>query len=68
MSVTSTAHANANTRSVCKGATSVLAPIEDDLLKFIFELREQGFAVSFSAAVIQAGITIDARGLPTQIE
>ena len=48
-------HANANAKSVCKGVTSVLAPpIEDDLLKFIFELREQGFAVSISTVVIQA--------------
>jgi hypothetical protein len=54
MSATLTAHANANAKSVCKGVTLVLAPIEDDLLKFIFELREQGFAVSISAVVIQA--------------
>ena len=47
-------HANANAKSVCKGVTSVLAPIEDDLLKFIFELREQGFAVSIRAVDIQA--------------
>ena len=54
MSATLTAHANTNARSVYKGATtSVLAPIEDDQLKFIFELREQGFAVSISAVVIQ---------------
>ena len=32
----------------------LLAPIEDDLFKFIFELREQGFAVSISTVIIQA--------------
>ena len=54
MSAMLTAHANTNAKSVCKGVTSVLAPIEDDLLKFFFELREQGFAVSISPVVIQA--------------
>ena len=46
------AHGNANAKSVCLGVTSVLQPIEDDLLKFIFELREQGFAVSIRAVVM----------------
>ena len=55
MTATLRAHGNANAKSVCKGVTSVLTPIEDDLLKFIFELREQGFApVSISAVVIHA--------------
>ena len=36
MSATLTAHTNANAKSVCKGTTLVLAPIKDDLLKFIF--------------------------------
>ena len=41
-------------KSIGKGRTSVLAPIENDLLlKFIFELREQGFAVSISAVVFK---------------
>ena len=47
-------HGNAKAKSTAKGPTSVLAPIENDLLKFIFELREQGFAVSISTVVIQA--------------
>ena len=47
-------HSNSNAKSIAKGPTSVLTPIEDDLLKFIFELREQGFAVSILAVVIQA--------------
>ena len=45
---------NSKAKSIAKGTTSVLKPIENDLLKFIFELREQGFAVSISAVVIQA--------------
>ena len=46
------AHGNANAKSVCLGVTSVLQPIEDDLLKFIVQLREQGFAVSIRAVVV----------------
>ena len=45
---------NANAKSTAKGPRSILPPIEEDLLKFIFELREQGFAVSILAIVIQA--------------
>jgi hypothetical protein len=54
-------HSNSNAESTANGPTSVLTPIEDDLLKFIFELREQGFAVSISAVVIQASprLTVD---------
>ncbi len=47
-------HGNSNAKSTARGPTLVSTPIEDDLLKYIFELREQGFAVSISAAVIQA--------------
>jgi uncharacterized protein (DUF2236 family) len=48
-------HSNSRATSTAKGPISVLKkPIESDLLKFIFELREQGFAVSISAVVIQA--------------
>ena len=47
-------HGNSKAKSTAKGPTSVLAPIENDLLKFIFGLREQGFAVSISAVVVQA--------------
>ena len=45
---------NANAKSTAKGPRSTMPPIEEDLLKFIFELREQGFAVSISAVVMQA--------------
>lgn len=45
---------SSNAKSICKGPASILTLIEEDLLKFIFELREQGFAVSISAVVIQA--------------
>ena len=36
-----TAHKNPNAKSTCVGVESVLKPIEEDLLRFIFELREQ---------------------------
>ena len=54
MSTAMMEHSSSNANSIAKGHTSVLTPIEDDQLKFIFELREQGFAVSISAVVIQA--------------
>jgi hypothetical protein len=47
-------HGNSKAKRSAKGPTSVLAPNEKDLLNFIFELREQGFAVSISAVVVQA--------------
>jgi hypothetical protein len=40
--------------SIFKGGPWQLDPIESDLLKFIFELREQGFAVSTSTIVVKA--------------
>jgi hypothetical protein len=40
-------HGNSKAKSTAKGPSSVLAPIENDLLKFIFKLREQGFAFLF---------------------
>ena len=54
-------HGTSKAKSTAKGPTSVLASIENDLLKFIFELvREQGFAVSISTVVIQASRLITA--------
>ena len=47
-------HGNPNARSTAIGAESVLKPIEEELLRFIFELREQGIAVSISAVALQA--------------
>lgn len=40
--------------SLCVGPKSQLMEIEDELLKFIFERREQGFAVSRKAVVMKA--------------
>ena len=54
MTTAMTEHRNPNAKSTCEGPISVLMPIEDELLKFIFELREQGYAVSISTVVIQA--------------
>lgn len=47
-------HGNLKAKSTSAGPTTILKPIENDLLKFIFELREQGFAVSIGAIVIKA--------------
>ena len=41
-------------KSVCKGPLGQLKPIEDHLLCFIFEMREQGMAVSTLMVTIQA--------------
>ena len=38
------------------GPLGQLAPIEDELLRFIFELHKQGMAVSISMIVIKASI------------
>ena len=41
-------------KSVCLGPLSQLKPIEDPLLRFIFEMREQGMAVSTLMVAIKA--------------
>ena len=40
-------HGNSKAKSTAKGPISVLAAIENDLLRFIFKLSEQGFDVIF---------------------
>jgi hypothetical protein len=47
-------HGNLKAKSTATGPTTILKLIESDLLKFIFELREQGFAISISSIVIKA--------------
>ena len=54
-------------KEYAKGPTSVLKPIENDLLKFTIELREQGFAVSISAVVIQVSQLMSEQ-VPTKIK
>ena len=49
-----TGHANPNAKSTAPDNDSALKPIKEDLLRFIFELREQGIAVSISLVAIQA--------------
>ena len=49
-----TGHRNPNAKSTAPGNDSTLKPIEQDLLRFIFEHREQGIAVSISLVAIQA--------------
>lgn len=44
---------NPKAKSICKGPTSTLKPIESDLLTFMLELRVQGLAVSISAVITQ---------------
>jgi hypothetical protein len=45
---------NNKSRSLCSGRISCLAPFQNDLLRFIFELREQGMAVSINMVKIKA--------------
>jgi transposase-like protein len=46
---------NKQAMTVCKGGTSSIDSIEDELLKWIFELRETGMSLSFRMIVIKAG-------------
>ena len=45
---------NIKAKSNCTGRLSILKPVEQDLLQFIFELREQGMAVSHQIVMIRA--------------
>jgi hypothetical protein len=45
---------NGKSKALCLGRPSCLEPYKDDLLRFIFELREQGMAVSMSMVVVKA--------------
>jgi DDE superfamily endonuclease len=45
---------NSKAKSICTGRSSILKPFEQDLLKFIFELREQGMGVSKTMVMIKA--------------
>ena len=45
---------NPNARSVCKGRRSCLFDIDDTLLQWIFELRQQGMAVSYRMLELKA--------------
>jgi hypothetical protein len=40
--------------TTCPGSPSILAPIDEELLRFVFELREQGNAVSSNIISIKA--------------
>ena len=48
------AHRNYGARSVCIGRPSCLEACKDDLLRFIFENREQGMAVSVTMVMRKA--------------
>jgi transposase-like protein len=48
------ARANSQARSLSRGPPSILTPFDDELLRFVFELREQGMAVSILTIVIKA--------------
>ena len=45
---------NPRARSLCAGPKSILDKIAEDLLKYIFELREQGMAVSITTVMLKA--------------
>ena len=46
---------NNRARSLCAGPPSpILQPIQDELLRFIFELREQGMSVSIKTVALKA--------------
>jgi hypothetical protein len=45
---------NKKGKSLCMGRTSILKPVQEDLLRFIFELREQGMGVSTTMVVLKA--------------
>lgn len=40
--------------SICKGHDGILKPIEEQLLRFVFELREQGMTVSHPMIAVKA--------------
>ena len=45
---------NFKAKSLCIGRVSVLKPLEQELTRFIFELREQGMGVSTSMVMLKA--------------
>jgi hypothetical protein len=45
---------NIRSKSLCLGRASCLAPHREELLRFIFELREQGMAVLVSMVAVKA--------------
>jgi transposase-like protein len=45
---------NSKAKSLCQGCQSSLAPIKEVLLRFIFELREQGMGVSIAMVMLKA--------------
>ena len=45
---------NKKAKSLCKGRSSILFPLTDPLLSFIFELHETGMAVSITMIVLKA--------------
>ena len=44
---------NKKAKSLCKGRSSILVPLTDPLLSFVFELRETGMAVSINMIVLK---------------
>ena len=49
---------NLKAKSFCTGRLSVLKEVEEPLLKFIFELREQGMAVSHQIVMINFFVSL----------
>ena len=45
---------NSKAKSLCQGRVSILSAVEQELLRFIFELREQGMSVSITMVMLRA--------------
>jgi hypothetical protein len=45
---------NKMAKSLCDGRSSILQPVEQDLLRYIFELREHGIGVTTNMVVCKA--------------
>ena len=46
--------ANKKAKSLCKGRPSTLVPYTNQVLSYIFELRETGMAVSYTTVLLKA--------------
>ncbi len=47
-------NATEKAKSLCQGCASILSAVEQGLLRFIFESREQGMSVSITMVMLRA--------------
>ena len=45
---------NTKAKSLCQGRVSILSAVEQELLRYIFELREQGMLVSITMVMLRS--------------